>query len=236
MKVVSWNPVGSWKYFGYLLYKIKINSILFVQFLNSFSYLSIPLISILSFISFKEFKEKKYSDVTILSLITIMMFFPLVFVWVDGRYLEPIYFLLILVGGLVITRFRTYKKAALTIFTISVLINPVTYLIGNLNIGESVYILANRIRALNKIEGGSKIASNNDYFGSIYFTFYLNGQYFGYPNGKSSEAEQLKELKANQINYYIAWDNAKVPDILRKYNEITNGDISNIKIYKLKSY
>lgn len=235
MKIVSWNPLGSWKYFGYLLYKIKINSILFIQSLNSFSYLSIPLILILVYVSLKNIKKKKFSDITVLTLITIMAFFPLVFVWVDGRYLEPIYFLLVLIGGLIISQFRNYKKISLLVFAISLLINPIRYLVDNINTGKDVQIMASKISELNKIESGSKIASNNNYFGSVYLTFYLNGQYFGYPNSKSNEDDQLRELKINQMDYYFAWDNSPSPAILRKYKDITNGNISDIKIYKLKS-
>jgi hypothetical protein len=68
----------------------------------------------------------------------------------------------------------------------------------------------------------------------MYLSFYNGWQYFG-SNGDFSEKYVENELIEKKIDYYFVWNPVSAQmEFLKKYPEITKGDIGNLKIYKLR--
>lgn len=166
-----------------------------------------------------------------------------VLIFVEFRYLYLIYFLVLLMGGHLLQLLfknqfftKARKSTILILFIISLLILPVTSLIQDKNSGKSTYDMANTIKTQYNIQGN--MASNDEYLGSMYLAYLWNSNYYGTSQKNwhpISDAELEKDLKTYNIDYYMVWgDSNSNKLLLSKYKDITDGKISNLKIYAVK--
>lgn len=222
-KLESWNPLSSWKLFKYQLNFIFDNSLIFLLMITLFSALSIPILLISLVYLIRSPNNLKYSLIIIYSMITIsiysMGFFPINF---ERRYILIDFVLLFLLGGHLCT-ISSVKKAFAIILIISFIIMPFAGLYSGFNANKDLYDLSQTLKNDYHVHGN--IASTGGYVGwedSHFISFYLNCQY--YSGTSDNNVEKLKkELKNNDINYYLAWDKKGTDSINLPFKEITTG-------------
>lgn len=240
----EWSPFESWSNFTFQLRLIWNNLWQTVSIYQFFSCLSILIIlcSLLLLIRpFKKFAGKDDREIIIFSLITFLIYsggyLP---VLVEDRYLWPMYLLLILLGGLLISLIfknspvkksnymSLLKGVTLILFTLSFILMPVNFLHTNIDTGEDVYTLSETLKTQYGVHGN--IATNDRLMDTQFLSFYLNTTSFGQSKRDISDAELQLQLEKYSIDYYFVWGNS-TPS-LTGYTEITRDRIRDLKIYK----
>ena len=118
-------------------------------------------------------------------------------------------------------------------FIFSFVAMPSESLIANINTGKYLYDLSKVLKSQYGIQGN--IASNNNWWRTLYLSYYLNGRYYGKARKNISKDDLRSDLNKNNIDYYFVW-NKPGDDLtfLSNYSEITGGEISNLRIYSFK--
>lgn len=232
-KMEPWNPFSSWNYFKYQLLVILDNSILFMWILILFSALSIPIL-LISFIYHIKKSNIRSDQIIVYSLLTILIysigFFPIIF---ELRYLLIDFVLLFLLGGYLLTMYykensknRPVINLLIIILMISFIITPIMSLDDYFDQNKDLYDLTQTLKNDYNIKGN--IAATEGFTGwegSFFISYYLNSQYYG-ETYKSNPEDLKKELKENNIKYYLVWDRQDSKHIQLPFKEIIHGSIS----------
>lgn len=240
----QWSPFESWSNFIFQLHLIWNNLWQTVSIYQFFSCLSVLIIlcSLLLFIRpLKKFNGKGDREIIIFSLVTLLIYsggyLP---VLVEDRYLWPMYLLLILLGGLLISLiFKNWpgkesnysnllKGVIIILFALSFILMPVNFLHTNLNTGKDVYTLSETLKNQYGVQGN--MATNDRLIDTQYLSFYLNSTSFGQSKKDISDAELQSQLEKYKIDYYLVWGNST--HHLTGYRELTGGKIRDLKVYK----
>lgn len=242
LKMESWSPFESEEYFKYQINLILQNILDILNVIESFSLLSILIIagSLLFIIRSSSISTSK-NKISYL-LITIVLYsagYSLILV--ESRYLWFICILLIIMGGYLIDlSFKNHmfsnsmKNILLILLAFSFMITPLTGLATGYNTEENIYHLGETLKTDYNLHGN--IASNDQWELTIYLAYYAEGKYYGQTKENTSYDTLKKELKDNDIDYYIVWGNSKENIYLSpKFKEVTNGNIDYLKIYSLKN-
>lgn len=112
---------------------------------------------------------------------------------------------------------------------LSFILVPTYELVTYPNTDTTDYTLSKILRNEYGIQGN--IASNNHWENTLGVSYYLNSKYYGLPKNINNSDELQKELEASNIDYYFVWGESGNTH-LSDYNEITNGKIKGLNIYK----
>lgn len=241
LKMESWSPIQSWSYFEYQMKIILDNIILIFISIEFFSLLSIIIVASSIIFLFKS-SDSISKDKIMYLLITILLYIGgYSLILVEIRYLWPVYILLILMSGYLLSLcYSTFKlkesmkTVIILLLVASFLITPIYGLINFFNVEENIYDISENLKNNYGMHGN--IASNSEWELTIYFVYYIGGKYYGQTKNASDSFGLEKELEANNIDYYMVWGNFKEYEYLsHHFNEITNGTTNNLKIYSLKN-
>ncbi|MDP3732370.1 MAG: hypothetical protein Q8R31_05020 [Candidatus Omnitrophota bacterium] len=242
LKIKFWNPMQSWNHFKHQIKLILQNIYTIIIIYESFSFLSIMIIIVYILFCIQPFNKVILQGDAFYPLVTIMLY-PTGFVLMgtDARYLWITDILLILMGGHILSvLFRNVffnnvrKKIVLMFLILSFIAIPIKCLIKGINTGKDIYNLSKILERHNM--RGSNIASNNNWPQSLYLSYYLNSKYYGIPRKNISDENLESELKKNNIDYYLIWDESSCNSIFlhNNYKEVTKKEIPGLKIYSLK--
>jgi hypothetical protein len=242
LKIESWSPFESWDYFKYQINLILENILNILNIIESFSILSILINigSIWFIIKSQNISTSKNKIVYL--LITIVLYSAgYSFILVEPRYLWFIYILLLLMGGYLLNlslknhQFsNSMKKILLILLVFSFVITPLNSLITGYNAEENIYQLSETLKTNYNLQGN--IASNTQWELTIYLVYYDEGKYYGQTKENTNYTDLKKELKDNNIDYYIVWGNSKENIYLsHDFKEVTDENIDYLKIYSLKN-
>ncbi|MGB9978572.1 hypothetical protein [Methanobacterium sp.] len=240
-KMKPWGALESWDNFKYQIMLILRNTLKIINIFEVASLFSI-IIFITSIILVLKFKLDKASKNKLIYLVSTILIYlgGYSLVLVEPRYLWLINILLLIMGGYLLSLLfklgflKGNIKNILLIFLIfSFVVNPVNDLILNLDLGKDNYMLSESLDHTYNIHGN--LASNNEWRISDYIAYYTCSNYYGQTRNESYN-ELKKELKDNNIDYYLVWWNSKENSHLASdFKEITNGTIKFLRIYSLKS-
>jgi len=237
LKIKSWSIFDS---FDTLLLELKVilrGSIDLITYLSDFSLFSIPILVITIVLLIRKRKEFIFNNLTILLLILLILFLGYAMIAVDPRYLWLSDILILILGAKLISIYydktqisKTIKIIIVLLFAVSFLFMPVKSIMNSIDGSNYLPGLSDKLKPL---EINGRIASSGEWEVSMYLSFINGWQYFG-SSGDFSEKYVENELIGKKIAYYFVWDPlSKELEFLKKYPEITNGDIDNLKIYKL---
>jgi hypothetical protein len=236
LKMKSWSIFESVSSFKFELEKIMNNIYDIIIILIQFSLLSIIFLLIAFTYLFKKGKQSIHEEVFFLVIILILILSSYAVLLVQDRYLWLGDILLLVISAKLLDQFfkikilkKTLKAFLIVVFLGSFSAFPVIKLTANMDSGKEIFNLNNKISDLN-IHG--RIASNSDWYSSLYLSFYNGWHYYGLPK----KSEELKtELENKRIDYYIVWkpfcEKIKLDEGCK---EITDGKIDALRIYKLK--
>ena len=215
------------------------NIFIFFGFIEAFSYLSI-LIILTSIIYFFTTSDKTVkNDLTYLLLILFIYSVGFILIFIEERYLLFSFVLVLLLGGYLINTLFKFslskfmRYGLIIIFAVSFIITPSISTAVNLNNGVEVY---NLIPFLEKYGVNGNIASSNpqpENYDPQYIAYYLKGHYYGLTKKNESFSDLDKELKSKNIDYYLVWHYPNTPIVNLPYQEVTGGEISFLRVYKL---
>lgn len=243
VRLEDWSPFESWKYFKfqYQIFIWNLNkSLILIEY---FSVLSFLIIIISLWFIFRPGVNKSVKERLGYLLVTMFIYIGgYLFIFVESRYLWPIYILLMLNGVYLI--FSSYKSniinlkfrnMLLILFIVSFSIQPCLLLLSYPENQESY----NRIEIMKNDYGihgniaSDGITKEDKYFSwekTLVICYYLECQYFGIPKETNNSKVLESELLANGIDYYFVWNNSS-NEHFSYYKEITNGNINGLEIY-----
>ena len=240
VKLKDWSPFESLKYFEFQLNIIHKNFLktIIIIITEFYSILSLAIIIVSLYFISKPNTKKCFKERLIYLMITIFIYSSgYLLIFVEERYLWPMIILIMFCGFYLINSIQTkvvsvkFRNIALILLLISFILVPTYELVTYPNTDTSDYTLSKILRNEYGIQGN--IASNNHWENTLGVSYYLNSKYYGLPKNINNSDELQKELEASNIDYYFVWGdtgNAHLSD----YNEITNGKIHGLNIYKRK--
>ena len=241
LKMPPYNPLESWSNFVHQLKVVWGNIRKTAGFFMDFSVLSVVIAIAYVLFWLRGFNIAKMPREVLYPTVTIMLFVGAYsIVLVEARYIWVLFILLMLMGGYVLGRLfgnnfftKTRRSALLVIFFLTFAVPAAQVLRDYANRGKSVYGLGRALSA--GIEPDCKIASNANWPGSLYQSYYLGCKYYGVEKKNITKAELKRDLEKYGIDYYFVWGGAPIDyRFLTNYREITGGRIPGLKIYGLK--
>ncbi len=239
----EWSPFSSWYNFRYQLNLIKNNTIQTMAILNSFSCLSLLILLAYILMCIQPPRRLILHGEVVYPLVTVLISAGgYLMILVEERYIWLIYVLLILMGGHLINmlfktdfftkeRFAKVRKAAvLLIFAYSFVVMPANYLAGNLHTGEDIYNLSSTLMGQYGVHGN--VATNDQLTDLNYLAYYMNITVYGQAQKNISSAELQNDLEKCGVEYYLVWGSNQSVN-LTGYNEITRGNLKDLKVYSL---
>lgn len=177
-----------------------------------------------------------------LMLLTLLIYpVPYLFVFADERYIWP---LLIVVMGLGFYLLQIFTSAyavrqktrawLIGLFAASFLLNPIYKLSTGLEARDAMASMTQQIQSVANLSG-ARIASGNDYGGSMIMAYHVDGKYYGSAAPWMSEREILDDLRRKGIEYYFVWDLPVVPRPGMTLSRVLKADFRTLAIYKVES-
>jgi len=247
-EVQKWNSFSSWDNFKHQIDIISFNIMAVFFITQSFSILSILIIIGALAIIIKKYLIKRSFDSLFYFMLSLFIYSSgYVFVLIEERYLWLNYFILLLMGGYLLTKLfssslvnsNKIKNFLLVIFVFSFIVNPIITLstgIDYVNSEKELYILTNELKE-DGVQGN--IASIGGYYSSLYISYYLKSKYYGESPANIRYYNLEKDLKDNNIDYLFVWDNLEHDDtFLAKYKIVKEVKMSGsqiLTIYFLKN-
>ncbi len=241
----SWNPFHSYSNLKheYLLTMANITRVF--EFYNVFSFFALIILIMYIVLIIRPIEEIISRQNIFYPLITVLIL-PLGYIIssLESRYLYLVYILLLLMGGYLLnllfkTKFLTkYGKTILTIiFVISFVIMPINGLATFYNYDKQLYSWGEILNNQNDISGN--IASNGNlldgyYTDSLHLSYFLGTSYYGFSKPNMTDNELNAEFKKYGIDYYFVWGNSSNGALLSKFPQVNNGNITNLRIFKVK--
>jgi hypothetical protein len=133
------------------------------------------------------------------------------FILIDERYIWVVCLLAMLTGGYLLTKLlkksyfqnSTTTIAVLVVFCLSFYVSPVINLFSTMNAGRSEYEVSRSLDGV--IPLGTRIASNGDFYTTLFLCYHLKLQYYG--TSESYEPELiLQAMNTYDLDYFIEWD------------------------------
>lgn len=244
IEIIKWSPFSSLENLNHQKKIIFSNLSKTISLIQSFSLFSIAIIigAGVSFALFLSSGIKVQRNIPFLFLTTFLLFLSGYLVFsVEERYLWPNFIFLILMGGYLLDKLFEGKKNRLFLikyiltsaFALSVVIFPLRQYkkySSTIGSGKDINSLSKR---LSGIKGN--IGSNSNWHASLYLSYSLESRYYGMPKKGISYEELENELKKKKIDYYFIWGLSQDNQFfLKKYREVTGGEIQNLRIYSLR--
>jgi hypothetical protein len=221
-----------------------------LKIFESFSSLSVAiLIACLLLLSMKSKYELLSHGVLLYPLFTIILFSGgyLLFHF-EERYVWLPNVLLLLMGCYVLgVLFQKEffkpdlrKNILIVSFIISFIFAPTKYVlqVSRGGMETEMYITSTDLKKYN-IKGN--IASNREHgthdawHKTFRLAYWLDSRYYGQAAEVISDEDLEAELEKYNIEYYYLWgEESRIPQFLKKYQEVTNNEIPGLKIYSLK--
>ncbi len=243
---IPWSPFASLAAFKHLVRFSTRHMTQSLLILFSFSPMAFVLCcGYLAFllISPREFAADREMIFLLLAIVPFVAGYCFGSVGVEGRYLMPICFLFVLMGGHVLDRiFQRYslarinKTILLVAFIASFSIEPAKALYQNLNTGKALYLESLSIRKY--IPPGSKLICDSYWYESLFLTYHLKSKIYG-STEDMTDSEVDKEIEKYNVEYCIVWDKSnRSRPFFRKFAEVNiEGYVGQkVFIYKRKDH
>lgn len=188
----------------------------------------------------RNFKNKEiFKNKFFLSLVVMLLYSSgYLLIRTSDRYIWINYFLLLLVGGLILDKisanlnFSKHKmiiNLIILVFCFSFLFTPIRRLLININQDKRIYDLS-VVLSDNGIQGN--IASNKNWSDTSILSYYLNTKYFGMPIKNNDEVDIYEQLKNKKIDFYLKWSgDDESSDLNGSYVFFKSDDL---EVYKIK--
>jgi hypothetical protein len=156
----------------------------------------------------------------------------------EDRYLWLVNILIIFMGFYLINEYyKTFKtsmmRILLVILMFSGMFSPMYELLIYPNY-DNGYNFSTNLKNSYGIHGNLATNYDSTVFQNWRLTlgiaYYTGSKFYGVPEKDDTPSEIQAELEANQIDYYLVWGNS-TNVYLTGYNEITGGQIENLRIY-----
>lgn len=249
----SWSPLKSQRALRHYVSNIAENVFEGLRITESFSRLSIPILIGYLWLILSQAPGAIFSRRDILyPLLTLILYMGgyLPFHY-ETRYLWIISILLLLMGGRVLyellksdaLKSGVLEKVLIMLFILSFVISPVKTSMDIVrdNINREMHTLGEELSTRYGIQG--KIASNRErivvtthdsWHRTFRLSYWLKSRYFGQAKEDITDEDLQIELKHYGIDYYFFWGDAeRLPQFLKKYHDITDGEIPGLLIFRM---
>lgn len=239
-EVESWHPLQSPEAFKHQLIftvrNIKM-CLLDVKFLSPFLMIVISA-GLIRYLPFK--RQYRWESTFYLFLTIIIYLGGYCMVYIQNRYLWPVYILSIITGCFYLDKashrfnLTAVKKYILTACLVVIFcLAPVSFFLYSANLGKRIYHLSKELDGKYSISG--RVASDLNWDKTLYISYYNHYRYLGCVKSPRNEEKVIEELEDNEVDYYFVWNHAATGDeYLSEYQEITGGSVEGLRIYRLR--
>lgn len=245
---ISWNPLGSLENLKHQLKVSRYFILQIIHHLGTFTplYFAIMVGAILFLLPLN---NSIWENKLLLLLSTLLLYTSgYTLILVVQRYLWLDCILILIMGGIIVNElfksdFFTMQRRIFmyVFFIISFSFHPFLSLIEERYEGKELFSISQKLR--NKYHLKGNIASQAKYKKPLYISFLLNNRFFGASRDGINCLELYDDLKTNNIDYYFVWEDnlgefqslVQNCDSLLKFDEITNGEIPELRIYDVRS-
>lgn len=241
-----WNPLGTQKEQIHQFKILQYNVQLLNKFHVNFSILFYPVIFISLLCSILRWKTTLHNNRIFLYLIITALTFPLGYLAfsIESRYIWINYICGLLLAGILLSKFSSILKkqnhigkalffilAFLVLFSFA--IESLKFLKNYRNIDHTYYDQAKILKRYN-IQNAN-IAANDNWHPTLYISVYTNNKFYGLPKRDAVYSEVVKELKSNDIQYFLVWNGYRFKENFEKdFKKIQIQEISELNVYKIK--
>ncbi len=243
-KYEDWSMFDSFALFKRQVTVVFLNVIRAIVLLNEanfFAFVTVLIGAILVFFR-KELVNNQLKE----EIVRILTFCALylsgyLLILLNFRYILIMDALLLLLAALIVQflfdkiSFNALQKLIMIgLFSVAATALPVRDLAWSINDGKQTYELSMQIKEL-KLPEKANFASDQGWWEIMFVAYYLNYPYYGQVGSyyKTEEAIE-KALKEKQIDYFFLIEPTKDYAFLSRYQEVTNGTIPNLRIYRIE--
>jgi hypothetical protein len=121
------------------------------------------------------------------------------------------------------------------LLALSFLYFPSAKLVSHAGSGRAEAELGRRLQEL--IPPASRLASDSNYYRSLYATYHVGGRYLGKTREDMEPSAVLQELEANDVEFYLVWnkDSETAGTLAGSSPELTGGQIPDVLVFALKA-
>ncbi len=242
----AWSPFASAENFQHQISIFVANAKKIGQHLVMFSSLA-PLVGvvcvILCFRWPRRLIRRRWLMVPVMAVVIYCCGYALV--QVVARYLWPLWGLLILMAGGLLSRtfaarsmrhwaVRTIALVVMVSMFVPPAINELVVAHGRADAGFRLHGLSEALRKIEPIEG--VIASDQAWSDTMVLAFHLRCQYIGVPTGIIGDDQIGAEVQLARPDFFFFWDRSRPPpSYLDGAREITGGRFEYLKIFDLRN-
>jgi hypothetical protein len=209
----SWSPLSSTRALWHQLSIIKRSTLHTIEIFQTFSVFALAIILTSLLLSIERRSPFQSRLLVIFALVTMALYsagyLPL---FAFDRYLIPVQFLLILLGGYLAERLRRSgffssglgPGVMLAALGISFLVYPIKELRLNAHKGRAAYEFS-RLLANDGL-AGVRLASNDNFNEGLIIAYFLKAKYYGQAKKNQPLQETVEDLRTNSITHYLVFD------------------------------
>lgn len=242
IEMETWHPFQSFENFKRYLTVVLKNLYDLMDLFKSLSPILLVIISVYVLLLIQPLKKLILKDEIIYPFGTLILYsLGFILTKIIFRYLWLDYFLLMLMGGYLLTILFTQKFFSRTRKVISlaiVFIFFTAFSFNNLNLnfnsGKNIYLLSKRLENQFRVSGS--MASNKNWIQMTELSYYLNNKYYGEVGENACIEELESELLKHNIDYFFVWHESKIGNYFSSHHkDLTRGKIPGLQIFYLKN-
>ena len=242
-KYEDWSMFDSFALFKRQVTVVVFNIIRTIVYLNEanlFAFISVLIGGVLLFARKELVPFRLKEEIVRLLIFCALYASGYLLILLNFRYLLIMDCLLLFLGTLIIqfflekVQFNNIQKLIIVgFFSIAATALPLRDFVWGINDGKQTYELSQQIKAL-KLPEKANFASDQGWWEIMFVAYYLNYPYYGQVGNHYKTEKAIEQaLKKNQIDYFFLTEPTKDYAFLSRYQEVTNGTIPNLKIYRI---
>lgn len=245
-----WSPFDSGRHFKHFIKLTLKNVSDGLKIFESFSTFSMVIIAAFVIMCCTRSREELLSKGTLIyPLFTIVLYSGgYVLFHFEERYVWLSNVLLLVMGGHLLTiLFRgdffmsaMRRKLLLLFFVLSFIFVPSKYVIqvSRGGMDTDMYLMSTDLKMHNisgNIASNREMHSHDAWHKTFRLAYWLKSRYYGQSKKGISDTELKEELNKYRIDYYFVWgEKPNLPDFLTETQEVTGGNIPELKVFSLK--
>ncbi|HWB53844.1 MAG TPA: hypothetical protein VG722_06615 [Tepidisphaeraceae bacterium] len=227
LNLPDWNEFASKANFKHFLFLVARNFGDFIEQVSSYSVFLLAIGIVAAIVAVRSWQKQAGGPFGLLVLGVIIFPIGYLVLHVEQRFLSMPAVLLVLLGGWLIDHAsksyaipRVHRTLAIWALCLSLLPNPIWSLVRERSWeGWRLQQIGDFISA--SIPPHSNVASDSNWFDSMYGSYYARIRYYGVPRPGENSGEFLKDIHQQGVEYLLIWNDPQKLPFLRDWQRLS---------------